>query len=160
MKKLIILFFMILLFLSTVNVVSAGYFPIDVFTSTIYSGNDAKIETINSNHVIELGEIDSPGTTSGNFTINYIDKYHGTWSSTIPIQYISLKSSTEFIVYSVIGLTSGTWDTSSLSTPSGNTPALSHMSFWSTTPVPIPAAAWLFGTGIVGIVSMRRRLNS
>ncbi|MDH5513939.1 MAG: VPLPA-CTERM sorting domain-containing protein [Gammaproteobacteria bacterium] len=36
---------------------------------------------------------------------------------------------------------------------------LSHLSIYAPTPVPVPAAVWLFGSGLLGLVGVARRKN-
>ena len=45
---------------------------------------------------------------------------------------------------------SGTW-----STPGGK--ELSHLSFYNSGVVPVPAAVWLFGSGLIGLIAVARR---
>jgi hypothetical protein len=37
--------------------------------------------------------------------------------------------------------------------------SFSHVTLYGTTPVPIPAAAWLFGSGMLGLIGVRRRMK-
>ena len=52
--------------------------------------------------------------------------------------------------------TSGTWLVG-WTNGGGNTPDLSHLSIYAPTPIPIPAAVWLFGSGLLGLVGVARR---
>jgi hypothetical protein len=57
--------------------------------------------------------------------------------------------------------TSGSWDVSTLnwSDGDGKISSLSQFSFWSKelSPVPIPAAAWLFGSALLGLGVVKRK---
>jgi hypothetical protein len=41
------------------------------------------------------------------------------------------------------------------------TPGMSHLSLWTVSPsnVPAPAAVWLLGTGLVGLIGVRRKMK-
>ena len=46
-------------------------------------------------------------------------------------------------------VTEGTWNTTGA--------GLSHLTFYDTTVIPVPAAVWLFGSGLLGLVGVARR---
>jgi hypothetical protein len=60
-----------------------------------------------------------------------------------------------------LGETSGTWSTEPIAAlmPHGNIPGLSHISFYDTA-VPIPAAAYLFGSALIGLAGIGYRRKS
>ena len=53
--------------------------------------------------------------------------------------------------------TSATLEFQSLTTFSGWGPALDNVSVMSVNPVPVPAAVWLFGTGMLGLIGFSKR---
>jgi len=67
--------------------------------------------------------------------------------------------------FSVEGDTAGTFEIV-FTNNGGQNPNLSHMSLYlregvsSTSPVPVPAAAWLFGTGLIGLTGLQRKKKS
>ena len=50
---------------------------------------------------------------------------------------------------------SGDWNTSGLG--KRNDPSISHITFYDTAVVPVPASVWLFGSGLLGLVGVARR---
>ena len=87
------------------------------------------------------------------------DALSGTWSlnSTIFDDYLKValvfKAGNGFSAYLLDGsATSGSWDVQSW-TRNG----LSHASVYVVSAVPIPAAVWLFGSGLVGLITFSRR---
>jgi len=42
----------------------------------------------------------------------------------------------------------------------GNTPDISHFTQWAVTEVPVPAAAWLFLSGLLGLAGLRKSERS
>lgn len=88
----------------------------------------------------------------------------GTWeySGAGPLDYLTFKFDSWLAVYQITdGMTSGTWDLEALCTNdgacagNGQPAALSHSAGYSV--VPVPAAVWLFGTGLLGLVGVARR---
>lgn len=82
----------------------------------------------------------------------------GTWSlPKFRVEYVAVKSSNQFMLYSVGGASSGDWSTTGLLNRQGRQQALSHLIFFGTA-VPEPAtwAMMLGGFGLAG-ASMRRR---
>ena len=76
------------------------------------------------------------------------DPWSGEW-------YMEVKAATETRYYQ-INPASGTW--SWFGDESTNNAAVSHIAFYHCeTHVPIPAAAWLLGSGLVGLVGIRMR---
>ena len=49
--------------------------------------------------------------------------------------------------------TSGDWTTP-------NNKNLSHITFYDTSEIPLPAAVWLFGSALAGVAFVRRRRNA
>lgn len=150
----------------------------------IYSGNDNINNIITSIDdlvvgvgIFRVGKISDPTETNGEdrdyggFSLTF-DTAHksGTWINSLgfDVDYITIKAGNGFIVYDVKSnfyYTKGTpdswnwWSTEGLKNGGGNQPEVSHISFWSkvVTPVPVPAAVWLLGTGLVGLVGVRRK---
>ncbi|WP_295399501.1 VPLPA-CTERM sorting domain-containing protein [uncultured Thiocystis sp.] len=70
---------------------------------------------------------------------------------------IAVKSKDWFFFEVTAGTTSGTWSTKEYLGGKG----LSHISFYDTgTPVPLPAAAWLFGSALMGVAGIGYRRKS
>ena len=53
----------------------------------------------------------------------------------------------------------GTWSANSVTNSSGQVQNLSHFSIYTSgvSPVPVPAAVWLFGTALIGFIGFSRR---
>ena len=100
----------------------------------------------------------------------------GTWASTSPIDFIVIKASNDFAVYSVDQSTDGVWSTSDLAYQKVKvhkhgkwskwiTPGLSHISAYQggTPPsgggsqVPEPATIFLLGSGLLGFLGYRKK---
>ncbi len=84
----------------------------------------------------------------------------GTWSWSGPgtLEYLSFKYDGYVAIYEITdGMTSGSWDTAALcaSVNCGNKNALSHSAAYGV--VPVPAAAWLFASGLLGLAAVSRR---
>lgn len=140
-----------------------------------------KVDWINT---AENGGIAPPNTqTDGalSVTIDPLDAdgegTTGSWAFTgsEPLQYLSLKFDGYTAVFDTNGETSGIWNTdlnASLGdgwfvdpddllagstcclNPANNNPyAMSHIGVY----VPVPAAVWLFGSGLLGLVGVARR---
>jgi len=119
---------------------------------------------------------DAPGDYSGAFTITFTDGMSGSWTfnpnlvtglGANPVlfpSYIAVKGGDGYLIYTLdptVDSVSGNWSTEGLSVGSGNTPALSHISFYDTgTVVPLPAAAWLFGSALLGMAGIGARRQS
>jgi len=148
-------------------VLSAGYTS---GWSGVYSGNDTGdkgITSINSLVVdkdIELlGKIDYPANKDGGLSVTYNNNHTaGTWSASpgFIVQFITIKAGNQFVVYDVNSPTyksqfgANEWSTAAL----GNK-GVSHISFWGKmgAPVPAPSAVWLLGTGLIGLIGVRRK---
>ena len=83
------------------------------------------------------------------------------------LDYLTLKFDNWLAIYQITdGDTSGLWDLAELCTTYGacggsvNNPqpfALSHAVGYSVAVVPVPAAVWLFGSGLLGLAGIARR---
>jgi len=56
----------------------------------------------------------------------------------------------------------GKWadDSETQGVPDGNDPVVGYFVEYEGTAIPIPSAVWLLGSGLIGIVGMRRRMRS
>ena len=89
----------------------------------------------------------------------------GTWSwdsSFGTLDYLTFKFDSWLAVYQITGGdTSGSWDLAALCANdgacagNGQPAALSHSAGYSV--VPVPAAVWLFGSGLIGLIGVARR---
>ena len=112
--------------------------------------------------------------TSGGLTItgvefkeipDFTEALAGTWNwddSFGTLDYLSFKFGSWLAVYQITGgETSGAWDldilcqTDDYCSDDGPTAALSHAAGYSV--VPVPAAVWLFGSGLIGLAGLARR---
>jgi hypothetical protein len=143
----------------------------------VYSGNDAnqdlggvfgqtgwnQIEKVDSSsgnsndNGLNLMVSANAGGTSGKWQV---DDYQGN----NPVMFV-LKGGNSFSAFLMnLNVTSGTWNTDSLLKGNGKPgPGLSHFTVYSAgvTPVPVPAAVWLMGSGLLALVGIgRRKLKS
>lgn len=129
----------------------------------------------------EINDIDYPSIDGSEFSISYdADTSSGsfTYSGTAPdpnVKYWAAKAGNGFNLFWTVDdsevMAGGACETGSLnlaclqaaqsvfsgtwSTPGGK--ELSHLSFYNSGVVPVPAAVWLFGSGLLGLVAVARR---
>ena len=141
--------------------------------------NVAAILGVDLSLVTQVAEVtDFDGTVNG-LTIGGIGFLNGTWSISDPsITHIAFKSAGYFILGEVTS-TSGTWDNTDwdltlaicpdtictagpraytwadFTNNGGKIAELSNARAFSV--VPVPAAVWLFGSGLLGLVGVARR---
>jgi hypothetical protein len=115
------------------------------------------------------GNVPGEDYADGDFTITFDtlkdpgEYTGGTWSfaanggETLVPKYLVLKAGNEFGLWDITGFSSGTWDTTVFTKS-----AISHISFYDTGIVPLPAAAWLLlsGMGALGLAARRRRTDA
>jgi hypothetical protein len=146
--------------------------------------NVSAILGVNESLVTQIGEISSFPGTGPDFSVESAGGQSGTWSvSNAAITHLAFKADTYFILGKVTA-GSGTWEMDpatwdlSLATcpatictvdpagprayvesdfmnPGSRTADLSNVRAFSV--VPVPAAFWLFGSGVVGLIGMSRR---
>lgn len=143
-----------------------------------FSGNDginadgsAQLSDYIDPTVYQLDRVDwddnvdtfTPSQTSGDLTITGTvfkddepaEAIAGTWEYTGDgsLNYLTMKFDGFFVLWEITdGTTSGNWDARDWS--SDPTYALSHGAGYT---VPVPAAVWLFASGLVGLVAVSRR---
>ena len=136
----------------------------------IFSGNNSNKDLNGLFGVGDWTEIlkldDSEGTESDNgITLTVNDDPTKTWSvdtyaGNDPVMF-ALKGGPTFSAFLMdTSVTSGTWNNESMLTGGGDRGAgLSHWSIYSggMTVVPLPAAAWLFGSALVGLAGIGYR---
>lgn len=141
--------------------------------------NVAAILGVNASLVTQIAEVTGSDGTVNGLSISGIGSLNGTWSiADTSITHIAFKSDGYFILGKVTA-TNGTWDNSdwnftlvtcpaSICTAGpraytatdflnngGQIAALSNARAFSV--VPVPAAVWLFGSGLLGLVGIARR---
>ena len=159
--------------------------PLCMPGSNATEDNVAALLGLNPSLVTLVGII-SDSQTSPAFSVNSLGATSGTWSiSDLSITHIAFKSNTNYILGKV-NATSGTWDNSDLGigpafgwdislvdcpaaicgvnraytvsdflNTGGQVAALSNARAFSV--VPVPAAVWLFGSGLLGLAAVARR---
>lgn len=181
MKRLFVIMIVGVLLLGLSGAANADSFP--VFSrgfndgTTIYdgeySGNDNGITSIDGlvvgSGLYFLGKVEFPNTIDIENPGNGLEVFYdagnksGTWtSSKFTVDFITIKAGDGFVVYNVNSpeyiseYGSNGWSTALLGGKE-----VSHISFWgkNNSAVPVPAAVWLFGSGIVGLVGVRRKIR-
>jgi hypothetical protein len=110
---------------------------------------------------VELAKDDGVVTGDIGLSVDSLDATSGSWSvnsgalDLFARVVLVLKAGSTFVAYlyepgSNAG-SSGTWDTVALDNKD-----LSHFAIYAS-PVPVPAAVWLFGTALIGFIGMSRR---
>ena len=164
MKKLSVL----VILMGLVMFVTGNAFAYN-FYGTYVVGNDsaALLKTLTGDDtLVLLTKYDPPTSTPtpNPFTLTFDP---GNTSGTVAVKsegsgfkgYMAVKAAKGFNLYYFNGSepidTPYDWDTNGLN-PDHSSPGVSHISFYSST-VPIPAAAWLLGSGLIGLIGARRK---
>ncbi len=132
----------------------------------VFSGNDseASIFTELGLMVTELAKVETPATSNGGLTVNMLitngdsEPISGDWTYTGAglVDLFIVKAGNDYAVYQYTDSNTmnmrnmGIWDTSAL----GNK-GMSHVTAY-TSAVPIPAALWLFASGLLGLLGFRQ----
>ncbi len=174
MKKIILPVLMAFILLGFAGTASAlnvdppkdlGNNPLHVFSydmpsglpdNGLYEGNDAKIQTIDGKAVFKVFKYTptvsglSAGSLSGIFK----------W----PYEFYSVKFGNYFFVFKGADNPFGDdkWEVPYVWVPQGQSYVwkdygLSHISGYN--PVPVPAAVWLLGAGLVALAGVRKKMN-
>ena len=185
-KKKILMGFLCTVFL--LGGISLNAFAVPMPNSGVlvgtYSGNETAydIESLLESHSglsfddFFCGKVDGGGigpSTEGSLSITTVELTEpgdsvqwGSWSSDVSLIGYSLKGGPNFALYFLDPTsgpwTSGYWNTGDLPlVGAGNVPGLSHFIGCATTstPVPEPATMLLFGSGLIGLAGLGRKLR-
>lgn len=157
-KWIILVFFGVLLFpTQQVEAVSLlGEFE------GIFSGNDSETSLESAFPGLtftQLAKVETPSTSSGGLSLTVLacnddnEPTSGNWDFTGAgvIDYFVVKTGFNYAVYHFTDKSnSGSWNTALL-----DNKGMSHVSAYSA--VPIPATAWLLGSGLIGLIGIGRR---
>lgn len=135
----------------------------------IFGGNDSNqdlnglFSVDNWTEILKLNSNGDTETANGiTLTVNSSSKTWSvdTYAGNDPVMFV-LKGGPTFSAFLMdTSVLSGSWDNLSMLKGNGNTDAgLSHWTIYSggTTVVPLPAAAWLFGSALLGVVGLGYR---
>ena len=115
---------------------------VDEFGNPIANVSDGNTTSINLTGTSLIGD----GSTTGTFTLNVSDP-----------TLITLKAGSDnYLWYYFSPIAQGENVSGEWNLPSDSTAALSTISAY-TTVVPVPAAVWLFGSGLIGLIGFARR---
>ncbi|MGB5323797.1 MAG: VPLPA-CTERM sorting domain-containing protein [Pseudomonadales bacterium] len=133
----------------------------------VASGNDSEAAILADFGLVvdELAKVDLPATSNdglsiGSLVLNDDDEpISGDWAYAGPetVAYIVVKAGNQYALYdftSAAMTNVGLWDTSDLGDK-----GLSHLTAYSSNVIPVPAAAWLFGSGLIGLAAARRKVT-
>jgi hypothetical protein len=136
----------------------------------IYSGNDQEdsVESVLGVDVDLFGKVECEADFiqtegAGVIVLNSTSGCPGStgfWSTSGEVAYMTIKAGNQFALYEFDpSLSSGSWDTSPLQVGSGQTPTISHITFWQkeTSLIPEPAMWALIIVALLGLVFVGRR---
>lgn len=138
----------------------------------VFSGNDSEIELetlFAGNTFTQLAKVETPATSNNGLNLTNIsvngdnEPVSGNWSysGSDLVDFLIVKAGNSFAVYKYTDANTdnmrniGLWDTSAL-----NNKGMSHISAYRVSAVPIPAAVWLFGAGLLGLFRIKKILIS
>jgi len=134
----------------------------------VFSGNDSESAMLSNLGitVTELAKVDWPATSNDGLELSGLifnddnEPTSGQWdyAGMGIVGYLVVKAGPNFAVYEYNDVITGNmpntglWDTSDLSNK-----GMSHITAYQASVVPVPAAIWLFGSGLIGLVGFTRR---
>ena len=139
----------------------------------IFAGNDSVASLFADLGLVatELAKVDVPDTSNAGLEITNLiyndegEPLSGEWSYSGPeiANIIVLKADGHYAVYAYTDAITnnmpniGLFDVSDITDVAGQGYALSHITAYHTEVVPIPAAVWLFASGLIGLGVVRRK---
>ncbi|MBF0413327.1 MAG: VPLPA-CTERM sorting domain-containing protein [Desulfamplus sp.] len=116
-------------------------------------------------HQREGGVTIAQATKNDGSPITTAEEKSGKWNFGTAINFYAIKAGNDYLLYYVgdTGLLNGDWEQNILKNNKGKLLGMSHITGYRfdlpNTPVPVPAAVWLLGSGLVGLAFTRKRVK-